>query len=184
MTLPTSAEEARELLGSLRDRVDDLEQRFDARANWLEKNSDRIAELEDENDELRDRVESLEELVSNLRDIGSGQTSKEAKIAALVTYADRVRADDQDRVPITPRTMAGVAGIQKRYAYDLIDELAESDTFPWAFDARDVDATLPGQENRVRALLIDFRFQHAPVQEDAEPLNKFNNAEGAGGASA
>lgn len=138
---------------------------------------DVLAELQ----ELRDRTEQLEDLTSNLQDIGGQKTSKEQKLAALVTYADRIRSDNQDLVGIDPKTMAGVAGVTERYAYTLIDELHSDDAFPWAADARELSRRAPTD---TRALVVDFGYLGKPVQEDAERLNKFINATGGEGASA
>lgn len=131
----------------------------------------------------QERIDELESTISKIRDVGEVKSSKEEKIAAFVTYAEQSRDAGQRGVSITPKVMAGVAGIRTRYAYELIDELHEDDRFPWAKDARKVERRADQKEPN-KALLIDFHAAEDGVHENAEPLNKFNNADGGQGASA
>lgn len=151
------------------DLLDRHEERLGEMSRMYAGLAKRVSDLEDELERKDDRIAELEDLVSRLRDIGSEKTSREEKIVAFVTYADRMRDDRGDKVAVLPKRMRGVAGISERYAYQLIDDLHEDDRFPWLTDAAADGGTQ-------RALLVDFGYQDEPVQPDAEPLNKFINA--------
>lgn len=121
-TMPRSAEEARNLLGSLRDRLNDIEARFDAFSNWLENTDDRVSALEDENTELRAQLNALESRIDVLED---GSSSKAGKIRQIVAGAENNRTGGQSAVVMNAAKIVTVTGVSRRYAYDLIDDLPE-----------------------------------------------------------
>jgi len=126
----------------------------------------------DEREQINNRLDQHHQQLSSISDIGSKKTSKEEKIAAIVTFAARKREDIDEKITVPPKDMAGAAGCAKRYAYDLIDELHEDEDYPWASDASKRDVHLE-QDKPERGLLIDFA--KTSVQHDGQPLNKFNN---------
>jgi len=131
---------------------------------------ERVAALEAENEQLRDRLDRL-------GDIGEEKTSKEQKIAAIVTYADNVRdGEDKAAVTVLPKIITGVADVSRRYAYDLVDDMIRE--FPWAHDPDNVVAH-PEQNTRQKGVLIDFEGVHG----EAVAVNKFTTRCGAEGVA-
>lgn len=148
----------------------------------------------DEVDALRARVDeleaqnaALEHRLEKLGDIGQQKTSKEQKIAAIVTYADNARRPGQSGVTVSPQNIQGAAGVGERYAYKLIDQIVHGDGengtigpdgYDWAHDPavipRPVDQDLPE-----KSVLIDFEGVHG----QAVSLNEFNNATAVPGAA-
>lgn len=127
----------------------------------------RINNLEAENDQLRDEIADLREQLDRLGDIGEEKTSKEQKIAAVVTYADNVRQrENKDAVTVLPKTITGVADVSRRYAYDLVDDMAAE--YDWAHDPREI-STHVEQDSRRKGVLIDFEGVHG----EAVAVNKF-----------
>ncbi|UIO98877.1 hypothetical protein Hbl1158_10060 [Halobaculum sp. CBA1158] len=137
----------------------------------------RIESLEERVDELKHENESIQETVDRLGDIGSNKTSKEQKIAAVVTYADQARETDQSRITVTRKNVKGAAGVSRRYAYDLVDDMIDGDGengtvgpdgFDWALDpaaqSRAIDQDAP-----TKGVLIDFDVLH----DDPAAVNKF-----------
>jgi len=130
----------------------------------IESMQQRLEELEAENEELRTRLDKL-------GDIGEEKTSKEQKIAAIVTYADNQRGDDQDAVTVLPKVIKGLVDVSRRYAYDLVDDMVEE--FEWAHDpaALDTYGSLE-KDTPQKGVCIDFEGVHGePV-----PVNKFTTA--------
>lgn len=136
----------------------------------LDRIEERVDDLEHENDTLR-------ETVDRLGDIGTNKTSKEQKITAVVTYGNQARDDDQSRITVTRENVKGVAGISRRYAYDLIEDMITGDGengtvgpngYDWALDpaeqSRAVDQDAPD-----KGVLIDFERLH----DDPASVNKF-----------
>jgi len=122
---------------------------------------DRVDGLEAENGELRTRLDKL-------GDIGQQKTSKEQKVAAIVTYADNQRSAGQSAVTVLPRVIKGLVGVSRRYAYDLVDDMVEE--YEWAYDPQKVNVH-PGHDG-AKGVLIDFDGIHGePVS-----VNKFTTA--------
>lgn len=134
--------------------------------------------LRDSIDGVQEQQERHQQQLASISDIGEKKTSKEEKIAALVTFADRQRDADQEKVGLTTKEMQGATGISRKYAYDLVDQLHADDDYPWASDASQRDVHLE-QSTPERGLLIDFSL--TGVQHDGMPLNKFNNEIGGKG---
>jgi hypothetical protein len=170
---PRSAEEARNLLGSLRNRLNDIEARFDAFSNWLENTDDRVSELEDENAELRNRLSSLE---ARIDVVEGGSNSKGGKIRQIVAGAENNRTGDQPAVVMDAAKIVTATGVSRRYAYDLIDDLPEkhhwiltrSEARESQFGSVEID-----DGKQTKALVIDFEALHS----DPESVNKFTTAQ-------
>lgn len=137
---------------------------------------DWIQSVESENNDLRERVDTLESEIDAIRDIGSERTSKEEKVAQVVTYALNESQTGTGRVKIKPSNVVGLTGVSTRYAYDLVDEIA--DTYDWALDPQEVSRR-PDQDAPEKGVLIDCEL----VQRDPEALNKFNNGSDEQGGS-
>jgi predicted nuclease with TOPRIM domain len=118
-TLIRSDEESRNLLTNFRDRLNDLEARFDAVSNWLGNTDDRVSSLEDENAELRGCLSSLE---ARIDVVENGSSSKGGKIRQIVAGAENNRTGDQPAVVMDAAKIVTVTGVSQRYAYDLIDD--------------------------------------------------------------
>jgi len=132
---------------------------------------DRVEELEEENEQLRTRLDKL-------GDIGEQKTSKEQKIAAIVTYADNQRDDDQDAVTVLPKVIKGLVDVRRRYAYDLVDDMVQS--YDWAHDSRELPRYgSVEQDTPQKGVVIDFEGVHG----EAVPVNKFTTGPSATGVA-
>jgi BMFP domain-containing protein YqiC len=168
-TLAQSAEEARNLLKNLRNRLNDLEARFDAVSNWLENTDDRVSELEDENAKLRGRLDALEARIDVVED---GSSTKSGKIRQIVAGAENNRTGGQPAVVMDAAKIVTVTGVSRRYAYDLIDDLPEkhhwiltrSEARGRQFGSVEID-----DGKQTKAIVIDFEALHS----DPESVNKF-----------
>jgi len=134
---------------------------------------ERVADLEHENQQLRERLDRL-------GDIGTEKTSKEQKIAAVVTYADNQRRPGQTAVTVAPRNIRGVVDVSERYAYTLVDDMIDGDGeqgtvgpdgYDWAFDPRK-SPRRPDADTPDKGVGIDFEV----LQDDPAALSKFINA--------
>jgi chromosome segregation ATPase len=176
-SMPRSAEKARNILEGLRDRLNDIEARFDAFSNWLENTDDRVSELEDENTELRGRLDALESRIDVLED---GSSSKDGKIRQIVTGAENNRTGDQSAVVMDAAKIVTVTGVSRRYAYDLIDDLPEkhhwilarSEARERQFGSLEID-----DGKQTKAIVVDFEALHS----DSEAVNKFTTSNEGGG---
>lgn len=135
---------------------------------------DRFEHLEERVDELESENQMLRHTVEQLTDIGEEKSTKEEKIAAIVTWAQRQAADETaDRVAVTARDIVGVTGVSRRYAYDLIDDLPGE--YDWLLDRSRVsqygDLEID-QDGQTRAVIVDCEQLH----EDDAAVNKFTTA--------
>lgn len=137
----------------------------------------------DEFDHLQQRLEAenaqLRERLDRLGDIGQEKTSKEQKIAAIVTYADNARKSNQDCITVLPETIKGVADVSERYAYRLVDDMVSGDGengtvgpdgYDWALDPQERPRRVD-QDKPQKGVIIDFKQPH----DDPAALNKFIN---------
>ncbi|ELY53444.1 hypothetical protein C491_21186 [Natronococcus amylolyticus DSM 10524] len=174
---PRSAEDMKELVDSLHDRVNDFEARLDAFSSWLENTDDRVSELEDENNELRDRLEALEARMEVLED---GSSSKDGKVRQIVAGAENNRTGEQPAVVIDAAKIVTVTGVSRRYAYDLIEDLPEqhhwiltrSEARERQFGSVEID-----DGKQTKAIVVDFEALHS----DPEAVNKFTTSTEGGG---
>lgn len=116
--------------------------------------------------ETADRVDELQGQVQAIQDIGSASTTKEEKIAQVVSYAQGAASDGEDRVTVTVKNVKGVAGVSRRYAYDLAEDMI--DDYDWALDPQEQNLR-PDEEQRQKGVIVDLELLH----EDAEAVNKF-----------
>lgn len=121
--------------------------------------------------ELRDDLRDAKQDLNAIQDLGREKTTKEEKIAALVRYAQNVAKDTKrSRVALTWKDIKGTAGVSRRYAYDLIDDLPEE--YAWLHDRADIsqygDLEID-KDAQDRALVVDLEALHS----DSEAVNKF-----------
>lgn len=130
-------------------------------------------------EKLEHRLDELEDMKEMLSDVGTQKTSKEEKVAAIVTYASQKHSGMRGTV-VKPKEIAGIVDVSKRYAYDLIDDIVHGDGehgslkdggYDWAVEASSFSAV--DKETPERGLAVDFERLH----EDDEALNKFINGQ-------
>lgn len=140
---------------------------IDTDADDMVKTARKIAE---EADALHARVTALEQQLETFEDLTDTTSSKTEKLAAIVQYAENKATNRMDRVAVSASEIIGAAGVTRRYAYDLIEELPEEYD---CFDNRTTISQYGGfemdQGSRTRALIVDCEG----VQRDADGVNKF-----------
>lgn len=141
----------------------------------IEELQDRIETLEAENEQLQERIEAL-------GDIGTQKTSKEAKIASIITFAENSRKEDQNAVKVLPSDICGVANVSRRYAYELIDDMINGDGqngavgpdgYSWAHNPDEISqyGSMEIDSKEVRkGVIIDFEGVHG----ESVSVNNFN----------
>jgi len=127
--------------------------------------------LRDDAQSFHDRVVETESQVASIRNVGGDQTSKEEKIAQVVAYAHNEKSQSQSRTTVLPKNIKGIAGVSRRYAYDLVDDM--TDAYDWALDPASMDRR-PDQETPQKGVIIDFERLH----DDPEAVNKFTTGIG------
>lgn len=144
---------------------------------------DDYEQLRDEHERFKDRLAEIETQLDAIQDLGREKTTKEEKIAAIVRYAQNTARGDgtSGRVALKVKTLKGVAGVSRRYAYDLIDELP--DEYEWLHNRSTVsqygDLEI-GRDGPDRALIVDLEVLHT----DEQAVNKFTTSTTGAGASA
>lgn len=123
---------------------------------------ERVDDLETENADLRTRLDRL-------GDIGEQKTSKEQKIAAVVTYADNERGDTS-RHTVSIQNIKGATGVSRRYAYTLAQDHM-IDEFDWALDPAHAPqyGSLEIDKDSTAGVTIDFDALHS----NPNAVNKF-----------
>lgn len=145
---------------------------------------DRVEDLEAHLSELKQENQDLRARLDRLGDISEEKTSKEQKIAAIVTYADNQRRSGQSRITVPPKEIQGVTDVSERYSYTLVDDMVGGegddgpDGYDWALNPQR-QARRPDQDLPQKGVLIDFEQLHA----DPEALSKFINATDAEGVA-
>jgi hypothetical protein len=146
---------------------------------------DNIGELPDAGREFHrdvathaERLDAVEEQLAALGDIGAAKTTKEEKLAAIVTFAQNKRGNQSATVAVTATEIRGCVGVSRRYAYDLIDEAADTLDGARVREATDVQ-TSTGVEHKKKALLVDCEAVHP----DGAGVNEFTTQIGADGTA-
>lgn len=124
-------------------------------------------------DELDQRVTSLEERVDTLRSIDGGQSSKAEKFAAVLAYAENKATGQRSKVAVSAQEAKGCAGVSRRYAYDLLDAMADEIQGVRLREAQRVE-TGSGVEHKQKALLVDCEEVHS----DQRRVKQFTTASG------
>lgn len=122
---------------------------------------DEIGELPDAgqtfNRQLRtteERLDAVEQQLAALGDIGTTKTTKEQKLAAILTFAANKRGNQSSMVTVTANEIQSCTGVSRRYAYELIDEAAEMCAGVRVREATDVQ-TSTGVEHKKKVLPVD-----------------------------
>jgi type II secretory pathway component PulJ len=105
------------------------------------------------------RLSALEAKLDRLGDIGNEQTTKDQKIAAVLAYADNKRDSDQATIAVSAREIKGCVGVSRRYAYDLVEDIAELDHCRLR-EAATVQ-TSTGTKRKAKAVLVDCEAVHS-----------------------
>lgn len=138
---------------------------------------------------VMDRLEQLEQQFSRIeaqlnaiQDLGREKSTKEEKVASLVRYAQNLSNDGTTGVQLLEaRDIQGVAGVTRRYAYDLMDELPDQyDFFLDRDDLKQYGDVEIDKSSKSRALAVDLDILHS----DEEAVNKFTTRTTSEGASA
>lgn len=115
-----------------------------------------------------ERLAAVEQQVEALGDVQAEKTTKEQKLAAIITFAGNKRGGPSETVTVTADEIQGCVGVSRRYAYDLIDEAATVLDTVQVREATDVQ-TSTGVEHKKKALLVDCEA----AQTDGEGVNQF-----------
>lgn len=107
---------------------------------------DRIERLEEDNRRLEERLQVLE---TNLTSQQSGKFQKHAKI---LEFADNKRSKDQSAIAIVNEDVVGCVGCSRKYAYDLMEEMAET----YSFATLRNHETIPNRSSKLKAVVIEF----------------------------
>lgn len=141
-----------------------------------------FGDLVDQLQEQQNAINRLESQLEAIQDLGREKTTKEEKITRLVNYAQNLSTDGESgRYVLEAQTIKGTAGVSRRYAYDLMDELP--DKYDWALDRSEVEQYGDleiDKDEQSRALVIDLDVLHT----DGEAVNKFTTRTTSEGASA
>lgn len=174
-----------------KSRLDSLTETSDRLAKVLGVDDDLVKAADDTNvdgsvmdriDDLEAQMNRIESQLEAIQDLGREKSTKEEKIARLVQYAQNLSNDGRSgRILLKAKDIKGTAGVSRRYAYDLMDELPEK--YEWALNRSqlsqygDLEIDKDGQD---RALVIDLDALHT----DDEAVNKFTTRTTTEGASA
>lgn len=115
-----------------------------------------------------ERLTAIEQQVDALGDVGAEKTTKEQKLAAIITFAGNKRGGPSETVAVTADEIQGCVGVSRRYAYELIDEAAAVRDGMRVREATDVQ-TGSGVEHKKKALLVDCEQGHT----DTVGVNQF-----------
>jgi hypothetical protein len=127
---------------------------------------DDIEELPSLADDLQERLvtleahlETVERQLSTFGDIETEPTSKDEKIAAVLVYATNKRDPEQSTVAVTAPEIKGCASVSRRYAYDLVDAIAEDVAGCQLRESTTVQ-TGAGAKHKPKAVLVDCEVVH------------------------
>jgi hypothetical protein len=112
-------------------------------------------------------VTELETRFDQLGDIGTDAPTKNAKYAAILTFA-RNKRNGSAKVTVSPEEIRGCVDVSRRYAYDLIDSMGAEIA---GVRARQPDDGTAGSvsERKSKALLVDCEAVH----ESGQAVNQF-----------
>lgn len=124
-------------------------------------------------DAYDDRLATLETRVQRFDDISGEQSSKEQKIAAVLSYAVNKCGPGQRKVAVTATEIKGVAGVSRRYAYDLVEAIADELSECELREGETVQ-TSSGPKHKSKAVIVDCELVH----EDGRSVNSFTTGDG------
>ena len=129
---------------------------------------DAAAAQHDRFQEYEARLTALERQLDRLGDLEREQTTKEQKMAAVLAYADNKRDTGQSTVAVTAAEIKGCVGVSRRYAYELVDAIATDVTGCGLREATTVE-TSTGTKQKPKAVLVDCEAVHG----DGGRVNSF-----------
>ena len=126
-----------------------------------------------------DRTERLEQIEARLKQLDqyAERSTKAEKIATVVAFA-RNKAGSEGKVAVTPAEIRGCTGVSRRYAYDLLETIADELAGVEVRHPTQV-TTGSGTKRKPKALLVDCDVVHT----DSVGVNSFttsSNDEGGG----
>ncbi|MDL0118511.1 hypothetical protein PNQ29_03270 [Halobacterium salinarum] len=121
--------------------------------------------------EYEQRLEQLEARLDVL-DQHRDASTKAEKIASVLAFAQN-KADSDGKVAVTPAEIRGCTGVSRRYAYDLVDAIADDVEGVQIREGHQVQ-TGSGIERKSKALLVDCERVH----ELNESVNQFTTPNG------
>lgn len=105
-----------------------------------------------------ERLSELEAQLDTLSNIGNESSTKAEKFVAVLNFALNKRSAN-DKVAITPNEIRGCTGVSRRYAYELIDAMANDLDGVTMREAQRV-RTSNGTKRKGKALLVDCEVVH------------------------
>jgi hypothetical protein len=129
--------------------------------------------FQDHHDELEARLQALEDRMEMLGDVSAAKSTKAEKFAAVLAFAANKRSG-ADKVAVLPGEIKGCTGVSRRYAYDLLEMMADEIDGVQVREEQRV-TTGNGVKHKAKALLIDC----SQVREESDAVNQFTT----GGAS-
>mgnify|MGYP000610221254 CR=1 FL=1 len=124
--------------------------------------------------ERRERLEQLEARLEMLTHHTNTSTKAE-KITAVLTFAQN-KANGSGKVAVTPAEIRGCTGVSRRYAYDLVDAIADDVPGVQVRESTQVKTT-KGTKRKQKALLVDCEEVHGLD----EAVNSFTTPTGGDG---
>lgn len=126
-------------------------------------------------EEFETTLASLDRRLALLGDIEADKSTKDQKIAAVLAFADNKRDAEQSTIAVTAHEVKGCVGVSRRYAYDLMEAMADDLDGVSVREATRV-TTGTGEQRKKKAILVDCERVH----EDTEPVNSFTTGGGTG----
>lgn len=114
-----------------------------------------------------DRLGAVEHQLETLGELGDGPSSKQEKVAAILSFAAN-KGGDTGKVALSPHEIKGCTGVSRRYAYELIDVMATDVDGVRVRDEQQVQ-TGSGSKRKGKALLVDCELVH----DDLGAMNRF-----------
>ena len=126
---------------------------------------------------VAERGERLEELEARLEVLTqhTDASTKAEKIMAILAFAQN-KADERGKVAVTPAEIRGCTGVSRRYAYDLVEEVATNVDGVQVRESKQIQ-TGNGTERKQKALLVDCEAVHRLE----EAVNSFTTPNGGDG---
>lgn len=122
-------------------------------------------------DDRAQRVGALKERVAALGDVGTEPSTKEQKYAAVLAFVAN-KHGSEGKVAVSPAEIRGCTGVSRRYAYDLVDAMADDIEGVRVRESTTVQ-TGSGTEQKQKALLVDCEQVHC----DEVGVNQFTTGD-------
>ncbi|WP_276248630.1 hypothetical protein [Haladaptatus sp. YSMS36] len=110
--------------------------------------------------ELERQLVEVDERLAQFGDISPEVSTKKQKFVAILEYAANKQRGDQSRVSVSATEIKGCVGVSRRYAYDLLEEMAESVEGCQLREAQSIQ-TSTGVKQKRKALLVDCEEVHS-----------------------